>query len=966
QFLLMDNKASAFLENIQTHVHTLEESLSHAERGELNHAIEAFTRFSNLNKPRQPAKQNRELGEQLKQHLNQAKAYVETMLTQHAPLSPADEQEAKWLVLWEALIAEVQQVYRAVKQSRNVLDFNDLEHLTDQLLQNHPQVCARYVGREFKQFLVDEFQDTNYLQWRIIEKLTHQAQGDLPSLFIVGDPKQSIYGFRGGDLQVFQQVRTQIKASSYGAEIDLQDTFRLNAPLANTLNHLFPPIFDTVSPFGVAYDALRSSRPLPSTRLPLRLMLIAITDPTDPERKLKSEDARIAEGHAIAQQIHQSVHEGIPIHDKSQGGYRPIGYGDIALLFQATKSITLYEQALRDWGLPYMTIAGRGYYDRQEVWDLSALLQALYHYPADDLALAEVLRSPLFGLSDNALFALRMMQDADQRTVSLWHALANAQDLATLPTEDLPTVERAHDILNRLRQVVGRLTVTELLDRAIDETGYLMVLSGLPNGDLRRANVQKLLQKAYETNKVTYGAFTRYLMDMKTQEVREGNAFTEAQHSIVLMSIHASKGLEFPMVYLADASRKPHQTYPILIHDRQDGFACKGVDEQSWHYQRVNTRMKEREHEERKRLLYVAMTRARDYLVVSGQATWKDKHQAWSSEGWLDTILTTTKLDQVETSQVVPLVGDIAVDMVCVLPSQILTTPTTTSSVPSVLPAQMTESFATPPLCVPLPPPTVSLSRHLTATEIAMIGSASHDERDYRYFRQNVLYAMPSRIEQVAYGKLPQNGQQVPRRILGEIVHRALRWWRFPTRKNPMQEELTSYAWELGLTTPEDIQSAVDTARGWLRDFALSPLYKSVEQATTVYRELPFIYRTEKRVIHGVIDLLYQTPNGEWVIVDYKSATVQGYRNSINDAIDQDNQRLIDAHAKRYALQVGVYAATVEQYLRAQGKSTPAPLVVYIYYLRYSNITRIEHHEWATALGDLEGQIGQLLQDDRL
>ena len=973
-FRSMGNKPSGFSNTIHSFGTLAEKCLLHIQRGESELAWEALVEFASQSKPRQIPKEYGEQGTEVKQAVVDAQDYVHEVLKWLPPLDQSDRHEAEQLALWESFIVKVQEVYQAMKRSRHALDFNDLEQHTDQLLAFHPQVCARYVGQEFKHFLVDEFQDTNIIQWRIIERLTEpftQTKGGTARLFIVGDPKQSIYGFRGGDLQVFQDVRTQIKASSQGLEINLQDTFRLNAPLANTLNHLFPSIFETTSPFGVAYDALRSTRPLPSsTRLPLQVLLIAKTDPTMPDRdKWDAQSARIAEAHSIAQHIQKNIQDGIQIHDKAHDTNRPLGYGDIALLFQATTSITLYEQAFREWNIPYITIAGRGYYDRQEVWDLLALLQALYHYPSDDLALAEVLRSPLFGLSDNALFALRMHTDADQRIVSLWHALENASNLEWLPTEDRPMVNRAHRILSGLRQVAGRLTVTQLLERAIDETGYLTVLSGLPNGDLRRANVQKLLQKAHETNKVTYGAFTRYLLDMKTQEVREGNAITEAQHSVILMSVHASKGLEFPMVYLTDASRKPNAIHSILIHDRQMGFACKVAtsdgEEQSSHYQRVNVRLRQREEEERKRLLYVAMTRARDYLVVSGQATWNDKRGEWSTDGWLEAILATSGAIQTDTSTTLQLTHDLAMDLLCVLPSDV-PTPSTILANERVLPTVMASQAAVPPLCATLPTSNIALSRNLTATDIATIGSARHDEREYHRFRQNVLYAMPNRVEGIVHGGLQQRGQQVSRKVLGEIVHRALRWWRFPSRNHSMQEELTSYAWEVGLTNADDIQFAVDTARGWLRDFAYSSLYKSIEQATTVYRELPFVYRTEKRIIHGVIDVLYQTPDGQWVIVDYKSASVKGYRDSAKDEVDLSSQRLIDEHAKRYALQVGVYAATVEQYLKAQGAPAPADLSVYVYYLRYSKLTQIEHHEWVTALADLEGQIGQLLQDDRL
>src|SRR5690606_35474578 len=169
--------------------------------------------------------------------------------------------------------------------------------------------------------------------------------------------------------------------------------------------------------------------------------------------------------------------------------------------------------------------------------------------PADNLALASVLRSPLFGLSDDALLALRLVEDADENRVPLWDALT--QPLG-VPSHELELVAFARDCLYDLAALAGRVTISELLREALDRTGYLATLTGLPDGARRRGNVEKLLAKAENSGKITLGAFEQYLSDLSAREVREGEAQMEPGNQVTLMTVHASKGLEFPVVVLVD------------------------------------------------------------------------------------------------------------------------------------------------------------------------------------------------------------------------------------------------------------------------------------------------------------------------------------------------------------------------------------------------------------------------------
>ena len=480
------------------------------------------------------------------------------------PPGEVDKRAAALLPLWHTLIRRVQNAYADRKAADDSMDFDDLEMQTADLLANNPAVRARYAGEAFKHVLVDEFQDTNARQWDIIRALTDPAADSDPArLFVVGDPKQSIYGFRGADVAVFDKVRETITAlapdNDPPADVPLVRSFRTHAPLINGFNHLFGRLLQRdpdsligayAVEYGVPMDAHRGDPP--SDAPPLEIMLIDQnqTPPDDwntDRDDLNAPLARRLEAETLAERVRELVESGRTVQDPETGDPRPVRYDDIAFLFQTTTNIRLYEDALREAGISYVAFAGRGYYSRQEVWDVLALLRAL-HTPDDNLSLATALRSPLFNLSDEALFALRSRRDG--QSPQLWKALMHAADNGQplLPDEQRPRVTFAANVLRDLRRLSGRVTISELLQQAMARTGYLAAVAGLPDGDRRRANVEKLLRTAAESGRVTPGAFTRYLGEMSEREVRESEAETDLTDAVTLMTVHASKGLEFPVV----------------------------------------------------------------------------------------------------------------------------------------------------------------------------------------------------------------------------------------------------------------------------------------------------------------------------------------------------------------------------------------------------------------------------------
>ncbi len=830
------------------------------------------------------------------------------------PPSELDARAAELLQWWAALIERMETAYRAAKASNGWLDFDDLETHTRDLLRQYPHVAERYRGREFQHLLVDEFQDTNAVQWDIVRALAD-------SLFVVGDPKQSIYAFRGADVSVFNRVRRDIEDDG-GVAVPLSQSFRTHAPLVGCFNRLFDTLLmrDDLSP--VADFQVTLGKPMtayrqdpPDTTAALELILI---DRYDGDERINAEDRRHWEAYEIGLRLRQMVEGGQQVFDRETNMTRPIQYGDVAMLFQSLNPVEIYEDALKTLGIPYVTVAGRGYYNRQEVWDVLNLLSAV-HNRADDLALAAALRSPLFSLSDDALLALRLTRDSEDNPATLWNALDQASDL--LPADEVGRVRFARDTLYELQAMAGRVTISDLLRRALALTGYLAVLTGLPDGARRRGNVEKLLEKAETTGKVTLGAFSAYLREMSAREIREGEAPVETSGAVTLMSVHASKGLEYPLVVLTDASwERSNRGGLPLVHDPLVGLACRVYDGESLAdtvaYRLARDLAGQRDAAERLRLLYVAMTRAQDRVIIAGQAQMDDN--GWTSRGWLGQLLDAMQPDGAAEFPY----ADVTVRLHA--PQQ---RPDRQTPVPEAVDREYapTDPPTEPVLLQPLPLPLDGAVYHLAASQIADLGGMElADNEDERLFHwKRFLHDAPAQVEPVS-----DQHKTVTARSIGEIVHEALRYWRLS--ESGEDAMLRSYAWRHGITDSGQLDEAVRRSAGLLRRFRQSPMFRRIDTAVQVYRELPFIYSVDGYIIHGIIDVLFQEPDGHWVLVDYKTSAVSG----------QEFER----HSRRYHLQVGIYAEAAAAQLEGVVPE------VNIHYIRYTQTVTVSESQWRAAL----------------
>lgn len=820
-----------------------------------------------------------ELKDQLKVVHEAAVSLQKANVLQH--IGVMDEMATQHLHLWRSLWETLEQIYSQIKDSQQALDFDDLEILAEGLLHQDPRPERLQASLDGMQHLmVDEFQDTNLVQQRIVYALAPIEQPG--KLFLVGDAKQSIYRFRQAQVSGFTQTAARIKDFTGENAASLSISFRTHHSLVQATNHLFNKL---LQPEGVRHadyearpgDLLAHRQSTDELETPVEILLLRRTDLAD--QKISAEQARIWEAQWIARRLIQLKEEAVPVWDKAGHCYRPFEFRDAAVLFRATTNFPLYEAEFKKVGLPYLTVSGRGYYDRQEVQDLISLLSALAN-PLDDLSLAASLRSPLFSLSDETLYRLRWHTPQGELSDSPIHL----KDALVYPpaSSQAEWVARAATILERLWSLVARVDIWQLLRTALDLTGYEIVLAQNDGEHGRqRANVLKFLSLARERGGASISAFLSRLRDLKAIEAREGEALGSEPESgaVQLMSIHAAKGLEFPVLVAADLGRQKRRPggSAYLLHDPVFGVVCKVRDEQGewqepagyawgkWLYQQM-------EEAEEKRLLYVACTRAADRLILTGQVGNKDS--------WLDQILEAFEIDP-DGPEIEILQGD-SFGMHIFRPGE----PEELQPVESRATQKVQGMRAIPPLARPLP--LQPLYPPVAVTRLGSLGR--HAEQDIRKLQPAILTGKDAKVSHRAPGYL-----------IGEIVHRALAQWNCLSYPDPgLFQYLEMAARRLGVL-PEAVEHAVRTSYRMLGNLQRHPLYQAIQAAPQAYREVPFSLKTQERTLHGVIDLLYQDMQGGWRVLDWKT--------------EWTPEEKVAESAHEHWMQMAVYAKAVERLL---------------------------------------------------
>ena len=596
------------------------------------------------------------------------------------------------------LMQEIESRLSEEKQKLSVVDFDDLQLRTLKLLNEHPQLMTR-ISERYRFFLVDEFQDTNGLQRDLMMKLGLRRGANL---FIVGDRKQSIYGFRGADVDVFREMTDAIKAAG-GLEQPLHLNFRSQRPLIDCLNFVFAKTFqpradvppEQLPELGYveheASVAEREARDAP----PLVEFLFSIlpdrqsADYSEDEvqSRYESRDARERDAAQLVARIQElagGTHASRVLVNDEAGTPEacvPVNYGDIAVLFRALTGVGIYESALRRAGIPYLTVQGKGFYQREEITDLIQLLRFLDN-TTDEIALAAVLRSPLGGISDNALFALRSAPLVGETTDgkklprrNLWRAVRQHREIQFIDEEEHAELDRVAAFLGDMIERRSRYSIADLLRHAVAAADFMAVIAANFDGAHRIANVEKLfrLAEAFEKSGELIRDFVHYVEKFEEIGGRETEGQIDKTANVVrLMTIHQAKGLEFPVVILPDLQRyaSSQRDNSLFVLDRHRGFSVavpdgRGGVVRGATFKELRQRAGWREEFESMRLLYVAATRAEDRLIFSGAAAEKELKNLRETkrEQWLAWLWQALELDEHPQTGVLKFGNDVQIDL---------------------------------------------------------------------------------------------------------------------------------------------------------------------------------------------------------------------------------------------------------------------------------------------------------------
>jgi len=526
-----------------------------------------------------------------------------------AAAPPIDEEveraAAQLTVAVHATYLNVLDAFQSAKTERACLDFDDLIGAALEVLRVNEEVRVR-TARSIRFLLIDEFQDTDGAQLEIARLLAGAPGG--PDLFIVGDAKQSIYDFRGAEVEVFQQEK-----AGADAVIPLDRNFR-------TVPEVMAFTNETFARSGLLERVERAYAPLQTDRPPAGQGRVEFLVP-ELEHGLSRDDYREQEAELIASRIASMCGGGEPafVIDPDGAGPRPADFGDVAMLFRSTTKMYLYEEGLRRRSIPYNVVAGAGFYERQEIIDLRNLLTVLVD-PWDEAALLGFLRGPMAGLSDESILELCGGHGVAARFGEPWPA----------GVRQLDRLEAAGELVDDLR-AHSEMPLPAFLRHVLDRTGYEAIALSQFLGVQKACNVRKLVDLAESFSRAgarppRLAAFVHYLDAVTVEAVREGEATLapESAGAVALMSIHKAKGLEFPIVVIPDASRdlRGPDAQPVALHSEL-GMAARvtnlgGDSVKPAVYDAVYRELKRKGQAEHARILYVAMTRARDWLLMAG------------------------------------------------------------------------------------------------------------------------------------------------------------------------------------------------------------------------------------------------------------------------------------------------------------------------------------------------------------
>jgi ATP-dependent helicase/nuclease subunit A len=772
-----------------------------------------------------------------------------------------DELAARDRDLLQELLTAFSGEYAQAKARESALDFEDLQLLARELLRGNDDIRERERWR-FRSIMVDEFQDTNRLQCELIDLLTDDE------LFFVGDEFQSIYSFRHADVEVFRERRGQAREV-----LPLTRNYRARPEVLSVINHLFS------ADFGEEFQPLEAGGRFsaPGFGPPVELL---VTDKTSYAES--GVPWRRAEARHIARRVRSLV---------ESGEAEP---GEIVLLFAAGTDAETYEEELRREGLPTYRATGRGYFGQQQVVDLLSYLRLL-HNRYDDEALVSVLASPFVGVSNDALVLLRRAAGRRPLFCGLERDLPGG-----LAERDERLFQAFRQRYDRLVSLMPRLSLERLCEEIVSRHDYDLAVLARWDGRRRYANLRKLarLARSYEELRgPDVEGFVRFVREQDALGASEHDAVAveEGAGAVRLLTIHAAKGLEFKVVVVADAGRDravPSSDEILCLPDGRLGFKvadpATGKRRPALGYEDVQEAERAAKEAERRRLYYVAMTRAVDRLIVSGAIAPGRAPDTTTPIGWVLGQLGTEVLEQA---------GEIPIEIERGSARLLvrLDRHTPDAEVEEQAPAADEDQLAlfegsrgmafqeVPRLSELVPPPAPPLHRIRRLSYSAL---ALYERCSYRFYAERLAGLRPADAGADIPGQTGLAATEI-----GDAVHHLLE---NVDLASPTELDAATAAEAVRLRYPAATDEEVDRIQGLAAAFSKSQLAERLARCKNAAAERPFAFEHDGVLLHGRLDVFHRE-NSRALVVDYKTNVLE----------DESPQEVVE---RDYRLQRLVYA----------------------------------------------------------
>lgn len=822
------------------------------------------------------------------------------------------------------LALEFGRAFRERKQEKKLMDFSDIEHYALEILLRReegeivPSPVAREYREYFREILIDEYQDSNLVQEYLLWAVSGEEDGHF-NRFMVGDVKQSIYKFRLARPELFlEKYETYTREEGIRQRIDLSRNFRSRREVLETVNGMFANLMSR-DKGGIVYDdraALYAGAEYPQGPDCRSELLLAEKPEKDSQVTPRAREAQM-----IAARIHRLRREH-QVTDKVTGELRPVRYGDMVILLRTLSGWDEeFREVLEAEGIPVYISSKTGYFAATEVQELLQLLRVLDN-PTQDIPLFGVMKSVFGGFSEEEIALLR----SEDREISLWKALCAAGEADGREGELGEKCRRFRERVDTYRGYTVYMPIRQLLETVLREYDYLQYVTAMPAGSKRRANVEMLLTKASDFEKTSYFGlfhFVRYIEQLEKYDVDFGEAGSLDENADVvrIMSIHRSKGLEFPITFVSGLAKRfnMQDVNQSFLMDTDFGLGTDFVDTQRRVRNKtlrrtvISRKMREENLAEELRVLYVALTRAREKLIMTACAA--DCEGMWQQQrlwgqgplSYLDFIGAGSYLAyilpamdpesvQVTVWQEEELAGQAAREQVDMAGRELRLEQAGLWADREQV-RELEQRFA-------YTYPYQELEQLYTKTSVSELKIAAMEEKDEAAFQafeqKEIVPYIPS---------FRQSAQEAGGTLRGNAFHKVMELADYEglyenvyERMPNSEETFTQAGDESRLRDNLREMLARETAQGRLsesyrqvlQEYKLLRFFRDglawrmwrAQRAGTLYREQPFVYgisaarlkpcfpEQEKVLIQGIIDAFF-IEDGQIVVVDYKTDRVR-------------------------------------------------------------------------------------------